>query len=316
MYKLHIKLRDSLKNEQIQRSTIKQGVKYEYEKKAIADSIKTHEQQKVLDAQIFAQEAQLSQEKTFKYSLFGGLGLVALFSLFVMNRLKATRVQKVEIEQKNNILNDRNTEIAQQKDLVEQRNKEVLDSIIYAERIQSAILPPRRLVKQCLPNSFILYKPKDIVAGDFYWLEEQGDEIYFSAADCTGHGVPGAMMSVMCSTALTKCVQELSLRQPGEILDATTKIIEGIFERSGQLVLDGMDLALCKLNLKTKTLTYHYGLCAIGLWNPKQNKQKGSSTKPRLINNLLVSLIIASHTLTMLFIYKKGIPFTSFLMGL
>ena len=255
-YELYILMRDSIQNKVTERAAIKQNLLYEYEKKSAADSIKAQEQQKVLDAQIIAQEAQLAQEKTIKYSLFGGLGLVALFSLFVTNRLKITRKQKEEIEIKNVELNERNIEIANQKEIVEDKNKQVIDSINYAERIQSAILPPIALIKEILPESFVLYKPKDIVAGDFYWLEQSGNDVFFAAADCTGHGVPGAMMSVMCSNALTKCVNELRLGKPSDILDATTNIIEGTFERSEQLVLDGMDLALCKLNLSTNVLEY------------------------------------------------------------
>ena len=256
MYELFIQMRDSIQNERNEKATIKQNMQYEYDKKAATDSIKAAEQKKVLDAQIIAQEAKISQEKMLKYSLFGGFGLVLLFSIFIVNRLFVTRKQKEEIEIKNLTLNEKNEEIAFQKEQVEDKNKQILDSIIYAERIQSAILPPISLVKEYLKNSFVLYKPKDIVAGDFYWLEKAGDDIFFSAADCTGHGVPGAMMSVMCSNALTKCVKELELESPALILDETSKIIEGRFERSEQLVLDGMDLALCKLNVKTKKMQY------------------------------------------------------------
>ena len=279
MYELHIEMRDSINNSKTEKAAIKQQTKYEYEKRAATDSIQSAEQKNVLNAQIIAQNANLSQERSFKYSLFGGLGLVILFSLFIINRLRLTRRQKVEIELKNTALNDRNIEIAYQKELVEQKNTEILDSITYAQRIQSAILPPFKLIEKYLPNSFVLYKPKDIVAGDFYWLEPvveverahagapsgspkgganttQEEIVYFAAADCTGHGVPGAMMSVMCSNALTKCVKELQLTKPSEILDETTKIIESRFERSEQLVLDGMDLALCKLNIVTKELEY------------------------------------------------------------
>ena len=166
-YELCVKMQDSINNEKTSKSLIRHEMRYQYEKKSAADSIKTAEQQKVLDAQIMAQEAKLSQEQTFKYSLLGGLGLVALFSVFVMNRLNVTRKQKIEIELKNTVLSERNAEIAHQKQLVEHKNKEVLDSIVYAERIQSAILPPITLMKACLPESFVFYKPKDIVAGDF-----------------------------------------------------------------------------------------------------------------------------------------------------
>jgi len=87
-------------------------------------------------------------------------------------------------------------------------------------------------------------------------VQEEEEVVYFAVADCTGHGVPGAMMTVMCSNALTRCVQEMNITEPAKILDATTKIIESRFKRSGQLVLDGMDLALCSLNRKTLELGY------------------------------------------------------------
>ena len=89
-------------------------------------------------------------------------------------------------------------EVEKQRDIADKRNEEILDSINYAKRIQKAILPPDKVVKKYLKDSFILYKPKDIVAGDFYWLESKDDLVLFAAADCTGHGVPGAMVSVVC----------------------------------------------------------------------------------------------------------------------
>ena len=102
---------------------------------------------------------------------------------------------------------------------LEVKNKEILDSIKYAKRIQSAILPADNVIKSHLPDSFILYIPKDIVAGDFYWLEKRGDDVLFAAADCTGHGVPGAMVSVVCNNALNRSVREDFLTKPDEILN-------------------------------------------------------------------------------------------------
>ena len=241
-YELHIKMRDSINNEQTQKAALKQNMQYEYQKQHLSDSLETSKKLALKDIEIEKQMAEAKAERTTKYGLFGGLALVLVIALVLARSVK----QKKKA----------NTQILTQKKEVEIKNKEILDSITYAEKIQSAILPPTNLFKQFLPQSFIYYKPKDIVAGDFYWLESANDEVYFSAADCTGHGVPGAMMSVMCSNALTKCVKELELTKPAEILDATTKIIESRFERSEQLVLDGMDLALCKVNLNTKKLEY------------------------------------------------------------
>ena len=141
-------------------------------------------------------------------------------------------------------------------DRVKEKNKEILDSITYAKRIQSAILPQTKIVKQFLVDSFILYKPKDIVAGDFYWLEVVDDTILFAAADCTGHGVPGAMVSVVCNNSLNRAVREFGLFYPNEILDKTRELVIQEFEKSDDDVKDGMDISLCALNLKTKELKW------------------------------------------------------------
>ena len=254
MYELHIQMRDSINNETTQKAAIKLNMQYEYEKQHLADSLETSKELALKDIEISKQQAEAKAERTTKYGLYGGLSLVLIIALVLYR----------SVQQKKKA----NDEITVQKQEVEHKNKEILDSITYAERIQSAILPPMSLMKEKLRDGFVLYKPKDIVAGDFYWLEtcrcEGDDDVYFSAADCTGHGVPGAMMSVMCSNALTKSVKELGLTKPGDILDATTKIIEGRFERSEQLVLDGMDLALCKLNLKN--LQFEYAGANNPLW--------------------------------------------------
>ena len=140
--------------------------------------------------------------------------------------------------------------------MIEEKNREITDSITYAKRIQEAILPPLRLVKERIENSFILYKPKDIVAGDFYWMEPADDWTIFAAADCTGHGVPGAMVSVVCSNALNRAVREFELSEPAKILDKTLELVIERFEKSEEEVKDGMDIALCSYNSKTKELQY------------------------------------------------------------
>lgn len=142
-------------------------------------------------------------------------------------------------------------ELTGSRTIIRIKNKEVVDSIVYARRIQEAILPSETLIKQHLPDSFILYKPKDIVAGDFYWLEKLGDDLIFAAADCTGHGVPGAMVSVVCNNALNRAVREFNLREPGEILDVTRNLVIEQFAKSNEDVKDGMDIALCTLNGNT-----------------------------------------------------------------
>ena len=161
----------------------------------------------------------------------------------------------------------------QQKALVDAKNKEILDSIIYAKRIQGAILPPDHIVKKYLNHSFIVYKPKDVVAGDFYWVRETKGRILFAAADCTGHGVPGAMVSVVCNNALNRAVREYGLSEPGRILDKTREIVVREFEKSDKYVSDGMDIALCAIE---NNMLYYAG-AYIPLWifrNGKLNEIK------------------------------------------
>lgn len=133
---------------------------------------------------------------------------------------------------------------------------DVMDSINYARHIQKAILPSQNLLKESFHDSFILYRPKNIVSGDFYWVEAENDKIFFTVADCTGHGVPGAILSVMCNNYLTKTVKELKVDVPAKILDKTNELVENTFAQSEKEVKDGMELALCSLDLKRRKLEF------------------------------------------------------------
>lgn len=160
---------------------------------------------------------------------------------------------------------ERTEEVVRQKEEIQNKNgeleilyKQVTDSIHYAKRIQEAILPPAALFQQLLPNSFVLYKPKDIVSGDFYWLDKKGDSIYFAAVDCTGHGVPGAFMSIVGSNLLKDAVNNTDLYAPAEIMDKLNEGVAstlhvGITEKQTK---DGMDMTLCALDYKKLKLEF------------------------------------------------------------
>jgi tetratricopeptide (TPR) repeat protein len=134
--------------------------------------------------------------------------------------------------------------IQQQKVMVELKNKEIVDSINYAKRIQEAILPGKELIDRNLNNGFILFKPKDVVSGDFYWMEEFQGKVYLAVADCTGHGVPGALVSVVCSNALSKALLEDGCVDTGKLLDRTRELVIERFAKSDEEVKDGMDISL------------------------------------------------------------------------
>ena len=240
MHELYIQMRDSLKNENSQQTIIKQQAKFEYESKKTIDDAE-HEKQLAIEKE------EKAKQRVIIYSVISGLVLLAIFLFFVFNRLQLTRRQK-------NVIENQKIEVEDSKQQLEQKNKEITDSIQYAKRIQSAILPSDKLVKEYLQDSFILYKPKDIVAGDFYWMESVGNKTLFAAADCTGHGVPGAMVSVVCNNGLNRSVREHGLTEPGKILDKTREIVVNEFKKSAEDVRDGMDIALC--SLEGNTLQY------------------------------------------------------------
>lgn len=171
-----------------------------------------------------------------------GLGLVVIIAIVLYNRFLVKKRANVSLQKAY--------------DLIEEKNKSITDSIRYAKHLQEAILPSQEMIKRLLPDSFILYKPKDIVAGDFYWVEENERMIFFAAADCTGHGVPGALVSVVCSKALNSAVREFHLTDPGAILDKATEIVLDTFSRSGSEVNDGMDISLCCFDRANMELTW------------------------------------------------------------
>jgi serine phosphatase RsbU (regulator of sigma subunit)/Tfp pilus assembly protein PilF len=192
---------------------------------------------------------EIEQQKVVRNSFVGGFVLMLLFAGVSYRNFRRKKKD-------NKIITQQKTEVENQKHLVEEKNREILDSIEYALRIQTAILPPQKIVKQYLENSFILYKPKDIVAGDFYWMEIVNDLVLFAACDCTGHGVPGAMVSVVCHNALNRAVREFGLTQPAAILDKTAEIVIENFSKSEEDIKDGMDISLCTYNAKTKTIQW------------------------------------------------------------
>lgn len=152
----------------------------------------------------------------------------------------------------------RTAELSKTNDYVKLKNKEITDSIKYAKYLQNSILPSDNYIKKLFAESFIFYKPKDIVSGDFYWFEEKSDKILFAAVDCTGHGVPGAFMSIMANNFLNLAVSIFGLDKPNLILNQLNSEINKALKQSSTSLStkDGMDISLCAYNPKTKILEY------------------------------------------------------------
>ncbi|MBL7956446.1 MAG: SpoIIE family protein phosphatase [Flavobacteriales bacterium] len=167
---------------------------------------------------------------------------------------------------------ERTEEVVRQKEEVERQSRKVVelyknvtDSIRYAKRLQDSILPPDRRIKELLPDAFVYYRPKDIVSGDFYWIERVGERVLFAAVDCTGHGVPGAFMSLIGHNGLNQVAKERGVSKPGEVLRELNRIaFEALHkDREQHLIRDGMDMALCSYDPRNRVLEYAGANCPL-----------------------------------------------------
>ncbi len=217
--------------------------KYQIEDKAQKIQILQNEQEL---EDLMHREKLAKNDRQFLY-LTLGLGIFLVVIIFMIRGFLIKKKANKKLKFQNEIIENKNDQLQFAFDEIETKNSEILDSIRYAKRIQSAVLPSTQTLNQFLPNSFIMYKPKDVVAGDFYWLENRNNKTLFAAADCTGHGVPGAMVSVICNNALNRSVREHNITDPGEILNKTREIVIEEFEKSDEVVKDGMDVSLCSL---------------------------------------------------------------------
>lgn len=323
-YKQYNQLKDSLFNEESSRQIAEMQTKYETDKK--------QNEIEIQKGQIETKDAENKQQQLL-ILLIAAIALAAAFtSTAVYRSLRVTKKQKGIIEKQKNIVDEqrknveiKNKEITLQKKKVEiaheqisHKNKEITDSINYAQRIQKAMLPSARLIKEYLPNSFILYKPKDIVAGDFYWMhtspspthnaaesaEEKvfpfgedsgGATVFIAAADCTGHGVPGAMVSVVCHNALNRTVKEFGITTPARILEKTRELVIEQFNKSDEEVNDGMDISLCTLNTKTNEL--NWAGANNPLWIIRNNELTEYKPNKQPIGKYIENKPFTNHTL-------------------
>ncbi len=239
-YTAYTQLQKKLNLEDIKKASIKEDLQAKFEKEK--------EKEKMIQQQKEAETAaEIRQQKMLRNGLIFGFLLLCVIIFIVF------RNYNIKKRYSNDLL-IKNEEILNQKKLIEEKQHEILDSITYAKRLQHAILPPPEFVTDLFPENFILYKPKDIVAGDFYWAEQINHLHFIAAADSTGHGVPGAIVSVVCSNALNRSVKEFKLSTPGQILDKTRELVMETFEKSASEIKDGMDISLLCIDSQNKTV--------------------------------------------------------------
>lgn len=229
-------LKDSLLNKDNFKQVTELNTKYETDKKEKAILLLTKDQ--------ILTEKVLKEQRLIRWGLFGGLGLlsVSVFSIYRRYRFK----------QKANLV------LEKQKQEIEQKNELITDSIDYAKNIQELVLPDDNKVHHLFPDSFILYKPKSVVSGDFYWMSQVGNNLICAITDCTGHGVPGAFMSLLGFNMLENVVKKNKVIQPSKILDALNLEVVSRLAHTEKIedIKHGMDIAIISINTETHQLQF------------------------------------------------------------
>ena len=184
--------------------------------------------------------------------------IITIIRIRIRNLIKEKEKLEKIVEERTKEVVEQKDEIARQRDVVTYQKKEITDSIQYAETIQLAVLPEVRILKNNFEGYFVLFRPKDIVSGDFYWMSLKKGHVIFTAADCTGHGVPGAFMSMLGVSFLNKIVNESGVVRPSEILNDLRKNIISALKQKGSFETskDGMDIAMCSVDKKKMKLWF------------------------------------------------------------
>ncbi len=262
-------------------------------------------EQKIKELTIKEQKAQIRNAALIRNFLIIGFSVVLIF-LALLYRLLLQKKKTNKLLAENNIqLKEQKEKIEQQSTLLaeshkklKKRNLQILDSISYASRIQEAILPYQDAIKKRLPQSFVFFKPRDIVSGDFYWYSEQNNKIFIAAADCTGHGVPGAFMSMIGNTLLNEIVKTKKISSPSLILKKLNQEIVSILNQDNgnpNFQDDGMDISICCIDQDNNEFTI---ACA-------------NSTAYFIENNKLYSIDGDVYSIGGVFSSKLGVSFTN-----
>jgi serine phosphatase RsbU (regulator of sigma subunit) len=243
-FKMYAALKDSLLNKENSKLVTEMDTRYQSEKK--------QRQIELQHAELSKQKAELNKQRIIIFSALGGVCLLLLLAFLMYNRYQLKQKANKKLETAYGEIEEKNKEI-------EKRNLQITDSIDYAKRIQEAILPDQEDIQQLFPESFILFKPRDVVSGDFYWYSAENKKIILVVADCTGHGVPGAFMSMIGNTLLNEIVNQKKITDPGKILQLLNEgVIDALHQNkeTNAKQHDGMEAGICSIDLNTKELTF------------------------------------------------------------
>ncbi len=266
-----IELNDSIFNTEKTKALADMNARYESEKKE--QQIKQQQTElKASKALAEKEKAEKERQHTQRNLFIIAFGLMIVLAVFVFRSYRQKKkantlltIQKQEIAEKNEELNQQNEEIRSQRDEIEKQknkiekiHKEVSQSIDYAQRIQTSILPDGKIMQKYLSDYFVFFKPKDVVSGDFYWATHIENHTVIAVADCTGHGVPGAFMSMLGTSFLREIVQKEYITHTGVILRKLRKEIIKALKQTGEQgeQKDGMDMAIISINYETNVVQF------------------------------------------------------------
>ncbi len=267
----HKKMNDSIFNEESSKQIKQMEARYTSEKKQLEiDNLK--KDKVIIDTKLAKKNEQVKKQRIAIYSFIFFLILITIFSILFIREYRAKTKSNNELVLKNAEISQKNEEITAQRDNLEQlfqelkvlhaeiskQKKDITDSIVYASRIQNAILPPLDIISSNFAENFVMFKPRDLVSGDFYWSKQIKNFFYIVAADSTGHGVPGAFMSMLGISLLNEIVGKRDVNPPAEILNELRRRIKKSLKQTGKdgEQKDGMDMAICVLDIETNILQY------------------------------------------------------------
>jgi len=307
---------DSIKSEEIEKQIQMLDARYESAQK---------------DKELSENEVKIQQQQFVLYifiAIIGGVTMLVFLLYYFVRKLKNKNqtllIQKQKIEQQNEEiatqkdeivlqatnLQTANHELTKMNTTITEINRHITDSIVYARRIQSAVLPPQQLFQNFFSEHFIIYQPKDIVSGDFYWIKQFNQNLIFAAADCTGHGVPGAFVSMLAISLLNDITQSFPITTAAEILNnLRIKLKQAFQNNSEKQTKDGMDIALCILNTQTLELQYSGAYNPLYIFNNTNFIEIKANKQP--IGNHLKEVPFENHTYNL----QKGDTFYLFSDG-
>ncbi len=242
--RLYNSFKDSLHSEENSKASYKSLIKYEFNKKE-------QHQQLLLDKKEAIKQKELEKQRVQKNFFILGFILVSVFALFAFRSFKAK-------QKAHRIITDQKHEVEKQKLIIETKQLQLVQSITYAQRIQNNLLKSEADLQSIIPESFIIFKPRDIVSGDFYWFTKtENNDVIIVLGDCTGHGVPGALLSMIGITSLNEIVNHQKNYDPGDILNRLSIDVHDAFSKDNmQHKSDGMDFSVCRISQVQKKLYF------------------------------------------------------------